>query len=623
MSRATIRVLRDLCSLYDPSERFLSIRLELRTETGEQLVSGGGIWDRRKNRWFTPKNLTVLLGPEIAEANQALIGPAHILVVEESQVEYVRAFGLWLRSFALGAPRPAYVDVLAGKRRGGKTWVMVACVILAAVAVPARFHADGHMLAFVGWLVVPSFPEQREMHEDLLAVLEQRRDVGSRETVQVLRSIPEKWWRYRPAPNNFYVFVHGSTVFLKSANRADSLKQGRVDVIGINEGQKVDSEAPVHCAGNTIDGEGLLILAANAPRKARGSWMRELKYAVDDGRAVDPVDGKQVVRWFTIDPAKNKRISQEGRRKYRIFAGIINPKLALADADAEWNEQQDVVFFSYRPELAIKEVPYDWVNVTGEVISTMRLRDWIRPPADYTSFGGVDFNKWPWFAFLGFKAYRVPTRNNLLVYVVEREFRNEQERDRPLTEREVIIQLYNAGWRPEEILWIADPSGQWQSSKNRQKGGVAAGHSSFDLFRSPTEVSLDGEELVIPAWDMFAPTTWKLKDSEHFPHPRKTESIDECNDLFRDSRVFILEDACPHFIKACKKAPLDPHARGVTDDLRDLWHIIDAFRYPIHRAQSAMEPKRKPRGEAARRAAGGLPQRRTGGPSLGSGRRVR
>ena len=105
MSRATIRVLRDLCSLYDPSERFLSIRLELRTETGEQLVSGGGIWDRRKNRWFTPKNLTVLLGPEIAEANQALIGPAHVLVVEESQVEYVRAFGLWLRSFALGAPR--------------------------------------------------------------------------------------------------------------------------------------------------------------------------------------------------------------------------------------------------------------------------------------------------------------------------------------------------------------------------------------------------------------------------------------------------------------------------------------------------------------------------------------
>ena len=69
--------------------------------------------------------------------------------------------------FQRDLPRPAFVDVLAGKRRGGKTWVKVACVVLAAVAVPQRRHPDGLIRAFVGWLVVPSYPEQREMHEDL------------------------------------------------------------------------------------------------------------------------------------------------------------------------------------------------------------------------------------------------------------------------------------------------------------------------------------------------------------------------------------------------------------------------------------------------------------------------
>ena len=52
----------------------------------------------------------------------------------------------------------------------------------------------------------------------------------------------------------------------------------------------------------------------------------------------------------------------------------------------------------------------------------MRLRDTIRHSSTYTSFGGTDFNKWPWFAFVGFKAYRDPARNNALIYVAEREF---------------------------------------------------------------------------------------------------------------------------------------------------------------------------------------------------------
>lgn len=595
MSRKTLHLLQEIATLYDQTERFLTIRIEMRTSEGERLLSGGGIWDKRLNRWKTPRELTVLVGDEIAAAPQSAIGVAHVLTVESSQVEYVKAFGEWLKAYQRDRPRPAFVDVLAGKRRGGKTWVMVALILLAAVAVPYRLHKDGHRVNFIGWLVVPSYPEQRELHEDIMAVLARRRDIASREMLQVLGAIPERWWTFRPHPTNGYMFIHGSQVYLKSANRPDSLKQGRVDVVGLNEGQKVDSEAPVHCAGNTIDGGGLLIMAANAPRRARGQWLKEVKYAFDDGRMVNPKTKQQVVRWFWVNPDKNTRIHQDSRDNFRIFAGVVNPKLMRADAESEWNDSQDVTFFAWKPSHVIKEVPADWINVTGDVIAAMRLRDCIRHHSTYTSFGGTDFNKWPWFAFVGFKAYRDPKRNNLLCYVAEREFRNEQDRDRPMTEREVIIELYKSGWRPEEIVLIADASGQWQNSESRQRGGVSAGHSSYDLFRSATHAQNEEGDLVIPSWEMHAPTTWKLKESKHFADPRRRENIDECNELFRRDRLFML-DTCTHLMTACKKAPFNPYAQGTPQELKDLVHIIDAFRYPIHRAQSALEPKRRDRG---------------------------
>ena len=213
MSRNTLHLLQEIATLYDQTERFLDIRIEMRTVEGERLLSGGGIWDKRLNRWKTPRELTVLVGDEIAAAPQSAIGVAHVLTVESSQVEYVKAFGEWLKAYQRDRPRPAFVDVLAGKRRGGKTWVMVALILLAAVAVPYRLHKDGHRVNFIGWLVVPSYPEQRELHEDIMAVLARRRDIASREMLQVLGAIPERWWTFRPHPTNGYMFIHGSQVY--------------------------------------------------------------------------------------------------------------------------------------------------------------------------------------------------------------------------------------------------------------------------------------------------------------------------------------------------------------------------------------------------------------------------
>ena len=73
---------------------------------------------------------------------------------------------------------------------------MVALILLAAVAIPYRTHTDGQRVTFVGWLVVPSYREQRELHEDILAVISRRAEnkrnaTSKREMVSLLRAIPK------------------------------------------------------------------------------------------------------------------------------------------------------------------------------------------------------------------------------------------------------------------------------------------------------------------------------------------------------------------------------------------------------------------------------------------------
>lgn len=543
-----------------------------------RLLSCGGRWDKLRHSYVSGSQ-PVLRERDFDDAPE--LCAAHVVIVNDSQIESIVAFAEWVHCFVHGLPRPTALDVLAGRRRGGKTWIMIACVVAAALAAPSGRKA-GKEQRYVGWLVVPTYPEQREIHEDVLEVLTRPEGADGPD--------PRTWFRYRPNPNNVYQFASGAELYIKSANNSDSLKQGRVDVIGINESQKVDGDSCIHAAGNNIDRGGLTILAANPPRKARGAWMLDIKSAWEEGRAIDPEDGLPVIRWFWVDPQKNPHVNQGGRRKYKLVAGFINPKLAAADADNEWNQLNDLVLPKWRHELILSDVPVGWENVTGEVILAMRLREYLRSPSGYSSWGGIDFNKYPWQSAVGLKAYRDPTRGGELIFVIERELCSDPQGDKGRTEKEFIIDLHRHGWDPEELCFIGDPSGQWQSSEHRRRGGVKQGHSSFDLFRSPTEYEEGGQTVVVPGWDIFAPTTWKAKDSKHYAHPRIVESVDDMNELMRLGRLYVLA-SCAHTIEAFKKCPRGKN--GGPDKESDYNHIVDAARYAIHRALNAMEPKTK------------------------------
>lgn len=578
------------------------------------LLSAGGLWDRLA-RAFAPGPSPVLREKDLEALPAAdfdALCPAHTIIVADSQIAYVEAFADWLFCFLHDLPRPAALDVLAGKRRGGKTFIMVACLLAAAIAVPVTRRL-GKERAFVGWLVVAGYPEQREIHEDVGDVL--RAPEGSALDTAA-------WVRRRPAPNNCYEFANGATIFIKSAHNAETLKQGRVDLIGLNELQKMDGEAVVHSAGNTIDLGGLVIGTANPPRKVRGAWLLDIKAAWEDGRgeaaagpaAMDPVDGLPVVRWFTVEPDKNPYTNSAARRKFKILASLASPKLAAADASGEWNQINDVVCPKWDHTLVLDQVPPEWENCTGEVIRSMGLREYLRRPETYSSFGGLDFNKSPHMAAVRWECFRDPMRPGVVLFVAVACLTSNPEVDRGHTEKEFIGELYAAGWRPDETLFIGDPSGQWQSSEHRKRGGVKQGYSSFDLFRSPTQIELRGEVMDIEAWDIFAPTTWKLKDSKHYAHPRKIESIDDVNELMRSRRLYVLSSCAP-LIEAFKKCSTKTHGPN-----SEHWHVFDASRYPIHRALNSIEPKKKPPSKGGSgRGARAITSRGFGGGGRGGG----
>lgn len=593
-----------LVDLYQDTTRFVAMRLEFVSHTGRRLLSGGGVWDMLLDCWATSKALIVLRAQDAWPED---LCPAQVIRMEPSQEEYIAAFGEWLYTHHHGLPQPSALDLLAGNRRGGKTFCAIACVVMAAIACPVRVDArDGAKMKFVGWLVVPGYPEQREIHEDLQTLLGDRRSTAAGTEKRLLEGRPEhrpvessSWFSYHPNPNNVYRFRNGSEIYLKSANHPESLKQGRVTLAVVNEAQKVEGDSVIHCMGNNIDEGGLTLLCANPPRRIKGQWLLDLYEAYQDGRTV--LDGVGQMRMFFFNPDQNTRIQQSARRSFKLLSSIINAKLAQADAEGAWAQIGDKAYPLFVPRAApeghvLEAVPPDWEDVTPLVVQAMQLRQDDtprRPPLQYQHFAGVDFNKVPWMAAGRWKAYRDPKRvseqhpRGVVVYVKIGEWRTDPDAGDYTSERGFADELQvdapdGAGWNPEDTLLIADATSQWQNSDERKRGGVELGESGHDRMRQA-------------GWEVHCPTTTKNKQRTrlsngtkvrftYYAPPRRLESIDLVNQLWEQRRAFILR-SCRHSVEAFKKceAQRDPI----------FGHMCDADRYALYRAEMGVNPIRR------------------------------
>ncbi len=236
-------------------DRWKDLRLDLTGPDGIPILTAGGRWG---------DTFKCFVDPAEQDAESAAV-----VQLQESQLEFISWFGEWLCDFREGirgtAVRETQVAMLAGDRRGGKTFAGDAAVLAACIDVPI---APGQKTPLITWIVSKTFRERFELEQ------------------WILNRIPGEWYQHRQAPEHEFQFVHGPTLRLLSADDPDGLKQGRVDVCFINEPQKLQARAVANVILGASDLGGLTMFAANPPPAGspRGEWMFDLKEALDDER---------------------------------------------------------------------------------------------------------------------------------------------------------------------------------------------------------------------------------------------------------------------------------------------------------------------------------------------------
>lgn len=359
--------------------------------TDEELVELGGRWDRQEKRW----------------SHQPHTRRAVVRVPRGSDQEQpARWLGEWFRRWIGGGTGPhwaergvmlggreeaiefirAWVLMLYGGRRGGKTTLAVLALLMMSVCFPgARAYA-----------ISPTQAETDELEQELV------------------RMAPRHWYRIHSmgaGKSLQYRFAHGSRVLYISGHKPRGLKRGRMDIALYNEAQDQYHAGYKRLRGAIVDKAGLVILACNPPDAPIGRWVEEL---FERARAQDS-DRKTRTRMaqaFKLVGKHNPFVSQESLADMREEMSDVD---ARREVDGEMGIAiGDVVWHAFSSTESVREVPPNLVDVTAEV--TQR------------EFGaacgyivGMDFQKTPAMVAILIKVFRDPedVQQELLLWVVD------------------------------------------------------------------------------------------------------------------------------------------------------------------------------------------------------------
>lgn len=418
MPRSQSRVLLDeLLAEREPERRLIDICLVLRSlETRETVLWAGGRWDRLDRRWLKQD-------PESAQ----------IIDIHEGQLPFVKWYAEWLRDYREGFPRDVSLALAGGARRGGKTFGLLQCALATLIDVPATRGAPT-----IGWLVSVAHSERDEIDK------------------AVQRTLLPEWFTYREWPRHVYKFVHGSEAVNVSADDPESLKKGKVDVLLLNEAQKMPSAALTNALSGTEDTEGIALLAANPPQRSRGEWVFDLQEEIVSGEY-----GPEA-RFFHFDPALNPFISQRAKQRVAKILRKINPAAAEADEDGIWRRPGELAYEAFSRVHNVKPCP-DLGDITVEL--TKR-----RLGKGYQYVGGYDPNNRPHHVGTIWKVYG--TLQDPIMWCVD-----EVVVDHADGEDHFLEVVDSKGYGVDDIVWIMDNSSFFQDSKRR------VGHVSADYFR--------------------------------------------------------------------------------------------------------------------------------------------
>jgi hypothetical protein len=436
-------------------DRFVDMRLDFEDERGEVLLSVGGQWDR-------------ILSPAdrqyAEETDLAVVVRAH-----EGQESAVRWFAGWLAAHAERRGAPAaftlaeledesididpshvYSALFAGGRRGGKTWIGVADGAAYAVAFPGA----------IVWIVSPSDQKHDEVRRYMAGVL--AADWIERETL------------------DGYELANGSQILLKSAYVADGLKEGKADLVILNEGQMMTERAYTVARGAIVDSSGLVLVCANPPvEKKDHQWVSNF--------ASDAAAGRRASVFIEFNPLRNPHID---RRALLAMRSEVDERTFAIEVLGQFRGPADAVAYNWiRLEnerrvldsggaliAELNGTPY--VDVTASFMAT------IEEGIGIERILGLDVQRFP---YIGGPVYQIfapagqhATRDNVVAWIVDEIVLEGGD------EVDYCAVARAKGLSPSSSLIVCDASGRYQHSRRRttdQPPPTWQGRGSFDIIR--------------------------------------------------------------------------------------------------------------------------------------------
>lgn len=529
--------LRAVEAALEGPERFRDMRLDLVRPDGLKALVAGGRFDRTFNRFLDP-------------ATEGDAETAAVIELQESQVEVVEWFAEWLCAFRDGYPRDVQLAMLAGDRRGGKSFALLAMVLACCIDVPITRNGT----PLIAWLVAKTYRERFELEQ------------------WILTRVPAAWYRHQAAPEHQFHFVHGPTLRLLSADDPDSLKQGRCDIAGVNEPQKMAARALANIVLGVSDLGGLTILAANPPSGAdsKGEWLFDVKEALDDervaaaqGKPVDPLG----VKYFHVDSKRNKAIDQLARRKAGRLAALIDPTIQAGDVEGSWKRPQPRAcweFDKHKHLHALPEPQFQPPDVTARIAQAAGFYG-----GAWQAVAGVDFQDKPHIVSTIWRAFG--DADAPIFWAV-----GELAGEKRWTEEQYLNEF--AATFPEydnrSLAWVGDASGSWQDAPHSGK------RTSFDVWHEPPR-----GWLILPPQDPRSD-----KQDAKARNPFVDDQLQLVNELLRTDRIRIDPVRCPWLAECFREAITkrtegrrkivqNKHAHALAASLYALWRLAGRLRH--------------------------------------------
>jgi len=530
----------------DPASHRVDLGIEVQGPDRGVLFRAGGIWHKRLSKYVDSST------------------SPHVIRLMASQLEAGGLLAEWFTSYDAKVEERLALINCVDERRGGKTHFVVAAMLSFALRYPRS-----HLGKTTCWLVTPTFPQQRELHETLTMLL------------------PAVWFRdkriryFKSA--NFYRFANGAEIYVKSADRPEGLKWGSVAAVAVNEAQQIEARGILNIVGANIDAGGLTLLAMNPPDSTKALWAEELHDAVkaldDKGRPI--IDFAREARF---PASKNAAIDQSGRARFLKLARVLDPKQAQRDGLGIWIKLRDIAYPMYNRNQHFRHEPAGWQDITSHAHGLTGFLS----KGDHRRLGaGMDWQHRPFCGFVAGKVLLAPegawVPRGTPVFVITQEVMNDVSSgefwDEELLCIRVAEQLEKLGTRPRDYLLIGDRTGKTQGARGQQRGAEADPDSYswaiVERFGWEPHAPIEESKLVSEGRGSASIKT-------NYSNPRVAVRLDLINQLLRSNRIIITPNCSEtaESFRTCGLKNRKPRGRGA--------HLTDAVGYWVYAVERAL-----------------------------------